>query len=116
MRGNAARPLPSGPNAFPDEERLAHSGNAIAQCGERISFRLAMWDWPEKGRTKSPMPPESWLRSAGWSPAQWRDGAPRAALRDHLAGLLALTGTSAGRVERRGRQAYETLKPCLERF
>jgi mono/diheme cytochrome c family protein len=89
------------------------SGNAIAQCGERISFRLAMWDWPQKGRTKSPMPPESWLRSAGWSPAQWRDGAPRAALRDHLAGLLALTGTSAGQVERRGRQAYETLKPCL---
>ena len=71
------------------------------------------WDRPEAARTKSPMPPESWLRGAGWSPAAWRDGAPQAALRDHLAGLLALAGTSVPQVEQQGRRAYETLQPCL---
>ncbi len=59
------------------------------------------------------MPPESWLRSAGLTPRQWHDGAALAALRDHAAGLLALTGSSAGPVEMRGRRAYEGLKPCL---
>ena len=102
--------------AFPPNFLYGETGpsaDAIAQCGERIVFRLAMWDWPEAGRTKSPMPPESWLRSAGLTPRQWHDGAALAALRDHVAGLLVLTGSSAGQVEMRGRQAYEGLKPCL---
>ncbi|MEE9210539.1 MAG: hypothetical protein V3U23_08800 [Kiloniellales bacterium] len=89
------------------------SGDAITQCGERIAFRLAMWDRPEAGRTKSPMPPESWLRGAGLTARQWHDGAALAALRDHVAGLLVLTGTSTGQVEMRGQRAYEGLKPCL---
>jgi mono/diheme cytochrome c family protein len=88
-------------------------GDAIAHCAERIAFRLAMWDRPAAARTKSPMPPESWLRGAGWNPAAWRDGAPRAALREHLAGLLARAGISTRQVEQRGRRAYETLQPCL---
>jgi mono/diheme cytochrome c family protein len=106
-----ATPAPFPPNFLYGE--TGPSGDAIAQCGERIAFRLAMWDWPEAGRTKSPMPPDSWLRSAGLTPRQWRDGAALAALRGHMAGLLALTGSSAGQVEMRGRQAYEGLKPCL---
>jgi mono/diheme cytochrome c family protein len=89
------------------------SADAIAQCGERIAFRLAMWDWPADGRPQSPMPPESWLRGAGLASQQWHEGAPLAALRDHVAGLLVLTGASAGQVEMRGRRAYEGLKPCL---
>jgi len=72
-----------------------------------------MEDRPADARTKSPMPPESWLRGAGWSPAAWRDGAPRAALREHLADLLAQSGTSIPQVEQRGRRAYETLQSCL---
>jgi hypothetical protein len=72
-----------------------------------------MWDRPAAARTKSPMPPEGWLRGAGWSPAAWRDGARQAALRDHLAGLLALAGTSVPQVEQQGRRAYKTLQPCL---
>jgi mono/diheme cytochrome c family protein len=87
--------------------------DGIALCAERIAFRLAMWDRPDVARRKSPMPPESWLRSAGWTPAAWRDGTPRAVLGEHLAGLLARAGTSAQEVEQRGRQAYEALQPCL---
>ena len=99
------------PNFLTVEAEAGESG--IAHCAERIAFRLAMWDRPEEARTKSPMPPESWLRGAGWNPAAWRDGAPRAALREHLADLLAVTGTSIQQVEQRGRLAYETLQPCL---
>ena len=99
------------PNFLTVEAEAGESG--IAHCAERIAFRLAMWDRPAEARTKSPMPPASWLRGAGWNPAAWRDGAPRAALREHLAGLLAQGGTSIPQVEQRGRRAYETLQPCL---
>ena len=99
------------PNFLTGKTEAGESG--IAHCAERIAFRLAMWDRPAAARTKSPMPPEGWLRGAGWSPAAWRDGAPQAALRDHLAGLLAMRGTSTRQVEQQGRRAYETLQPCL---
>lgn len=88
-------------------------GDGIARCAERIAFRLAMWDRPQAARTKTPMPPESWLRGAGLSPDEWRNGAPRAALRAHLADLLAQAGASAGAVEQRGKEAYEALPSCL---
>ena len=91
----------------------ATAPDGLALCAERIAFRLAMWDRPEAARGKSPMPPESWLSGAGWTPAAWRDGAPLAALGEHLAGLLARAGTSAQEVEQRGRQDYEALPPCL---
>ena len=99
------------PNFLTGRTEAGKSG--IARCAERIAFRLAMWGRPEEARVKSPMPPESWLSGAGWSPAAWRDGAPLAALRDHVAELLARAGTSAQEVERRGKQSYETLQPCL---
>ena len=65
-----------------------------------------MWVRPADARAKSPMPPEPWLRGAGWSPERWRDGAPRSALSDHVAALLAQAGTTAERVERQDREAY----------
>jgi hypothetical protein len=104
-----AGPFP--PNFLTRKTEAGETG--LAHCAERIAFRLAMWDRPAAARTKSPMPPEGWLRGAGWSPAAWRDGAPQAALRDHLASLLALAGTSVPQVEQQGRRAYETLQPCL---
>jgi mono/diheme cytochrome c family protein len=99
------------PNFLTVKAEAGESG--IAHCAERIAFRLAMWDRPAEARTKSPMPPASWLRGAGWNPAAWRDGAPRAALRKHLADLLAQSGTTARDVEQQGGRAYETLQPCL---
>lgn len=89
-------------------------GDGIARCAERIAVRLAMWDRPEAARLTSPMPPEPWLEGAGWSPEAWRESAPLAKLRDHLAGLLALAGTSLQEAEASGWGDYETLPPCLE--
>ena len=78
--------------------------------------------------------PTSHRRSAEMLPRTWRRGEPddqrsaedqasagelvsrtrpAAALRDHLASLLKLGGTSARQVEQGGRRAYETLQPCL---
>lgn len=42
MRGNAARPLPSGPNAFPDEERLAHEADPSWSMRSSILFIMAV--------------------------------------------------------------------------
>jgi hypothetical protein len=88
-------------------------GNAIAQCGERIAYRLSMWDRAEEERNKSPMPPQSFLRSVGLNVQQWRSSASFAELRHHMSGLLAITGSSAKQVEFIGGQAYEALRPCL---
>ena len=88
-------------------------GNAIAQCGERIAYRLAMWDIPEKERTKSPMPPRSFLLSAGLSPKEWRTGAPLARLRSYVSGLPGPDGAPEKHAEIIGGQAYEALRPCL---
>ena len=88
-------------------------GNAIAQCGERIAYRLSMWDRAEEERNKSPMPPQSFLRSVGLNVQQWRSSASFAELRQHISGLLAITGSSSKQVEFIGGQAYEALRPCL---
>ena len=88
-------------------------GNAIAQCGERIAYRLSMWDRAEEERNKSPMPPQSFLRSVGLNVQQWRSSASFAELRHHMSGLLAITGSSVKQVELIGGQVYEALRPCL---
>jgi hypothetical protein len=88
-------------------------GNAIAQCGERIAYRLAMWNRPEKERNKSPMPPPSFLQSVGLNAKQWRSSSSYAELRSHISGLLAITGSSTKQVEFIGGQAYAALRPCL---
>jgi len=88
-------------------------GNAIAQCGERIAYRLAMWDRVKDERNKSPMPPPSFLQSVGLNAQQWRSSESYAELRSHISGLLAITGSSTKQVEFIGGQAYEALRPCL---
>ena len=104
---------PFPPNFLHDGTRDS-DGSGIARCAERIAVRLAMWDRPEGARPTSPMPPEPWLAGAGWSPEAWRESAPLAKLRDHLAGLMALAGTSLQEAEASGWGDYETLPPCLE--
>lgn len=59
----------------------------IAGCAERIAFRLAMWDQPQEARAKSPMPPATWLRGAGLTPEDWRDGVDISAMRRYVSGL-----------------------------
>lgn len=88
-------------------------GNAITQCGERIAYRLAMWDRVKDERNKSPMPPPSFLQSVGLNAQQWHSSESYAELRSHISGLLAITGSSTKHVEFIGGQAYEALRPCL---
>lgn len=88
-------------------------GNAIAQCSERIAYRLAMWDRAEDERNKTPMPPRSFLQSVGLSEQAWRSSASFAELRRHISGLLAIAGSSTRQVEFIGGQAYQDLQPCL---
>jgi len=87
--------------------------DAVARCAERIHFRLALWDWPTSLRPKPPMPPADWLHGQGLDPEAWAAGEARAALRVYIAGLLALTGSSAARVEQIGSLDAERLRPCL---
>ena len=89
------------------------SADAIAQCAERIAFRLVLWDWPEALRPAAPMPPADWLAEHGLDPGGWAAGEPRAVLRVFMAGLLALTGSSTVRVEQTGSLDPERLRPCL---
>jgi len=87
--------------------------DAIAQCSERIAFRLALWDWPEALRPVPPMPPADWFAVESIDPDAWAAGEARAVLRVYMAGLLALTGSSSARVEQTGSLDYERLRPCL---
>lgn len=87
--------------------------DALAHCAERIAFGLALWDWPEALRPMPVMPPADWLAAQGIDPAAWKAGEARAVLRAYLAGLLALTGSSAARVEQVGSLDPEALRPCL---
>ena len=87
--------------------------DAIARCAERIAFRIVLWDWPESLRPLPPMPPADWLAGQGIDADEWAAGAARAALRDFMAGLLALTGSSTTRVEQTGSLDPERLRPCL---
>jgi mono/diheme cytochrome c family protein len=88
-------------------------GEALKQCGQRIAYRLSMWDRPEKDRNKTPMPPQSFLLSAGLTAQEWRSSTSFAELRSHMPGLLALSGSSLDRVETIGAKSYEALPPCL---
>lgn len=106
----------AGPDAEPANFMNPARGSpadAIAQCAERIAFRLVLWDWPEALRPVPPMPPAEWLAGQGLDPDAWAAGEARAALRVFMAGLLALTGSSSVRVEQTGSLDPERLRPCL---
>lgn len=86
---------------------------AIAQCAERIQYRLAMWELDAAERPKSPMPPH--LNRAG-------DHGPLSPLRTQLLpGLRAALHRIASRqgrplqtVDDVERRAYADLRPCLD--
>ena len=89
------------------------SSDTIVQCGERIAYRLAMWDRPREERSKSPMPPESFLLNVGINPQEWRTSTSFVELRKHVSGLPGPDGAPAYRAAIFGGKAYETLRPCL---
>ncbi len=68
-----------------------------------------MWDQPEEVRVKTPMPPPSWLRSAGISPRYWRASPELARLRAHVEPDIAAGEPGPAP----GAHAYDDLRPCL---
>jgi len=89
------------------------SSDAIVQCGERIAYRLAMWDRPREERSKSPMPPESFLLNIGINPQEWHTSTSFVKLRNHVSDLPGPDGAPVYRTDIFGGKAYETLRPCL---
>ena len=63
----------------------------IAQCAERIQYRLAMWDLPPSQRPKTPMPPHAAHHIGDDELGPWRSG-PLARLRDALHTLAEQNG------------------------
>lgn len=78
----------------------------LAQCAERIRFRLAMWELAPQDRPKTPMPPQQSLAALGADAARWPGSAELASLRDYATRLAG--GTPMPRPDN-----YEALPPCL---
>jgi hypothetical protein len=95
------------------DDSVHSMGEALKQCGQRIAYRLSMWDRAEGDRNKTPMPPQSFLLSTGLTVQEWRSSTSFAELRSHMPGLLALSGSALDRVETIGAKSYEALPPCL---
>jgi hypothetical protein len=83
----------------------------LAQCAERIAFRLRMWALSPAARPKTPMPP----------PHAFPDLTEPLSASPHRAGLHALTQHATAMAEARPGRAplpdllareYETLRPC----
>ncbi len=85
----------------------------LAQCSERIVFRLGMWELSPADRPKTPMPPAHAFRDLTYPLRQ----------SPHRAGLQALTQYATAMVESRTGRAprlpdllarnYEALQPCV---
>jgi hypothetical protein len=85
---------------------------AIAHCGERIQYRLAMWDLDPANRTKTPMPPLHSVSPQKGDGRQWISGLLpelRKALRD----LAASESRPLPGVQTTIARPYVDLRPCL---
>ena len=86
----------------------------VAQCAERIHYRLQMWHRDGPGNAKTPMPPASILASRHIKESDWRTSAALLTLSAHVRSLIENEpGVGAGRAERVLEQDYATLRPCL---
>jgi hypothetical protein len=102
---------PSPPNFLhgrPDEVR-AH----LAQCAERIFFRLSMWQVPHDDRPKTAMPPVHALRRLHLDPGEWPGNPDLMLLRQYAADLLKGQTGAAPRLEDLTARGYEGLRGCL---
>ena len=85
----------------------------IAQCAERIYFRLEMWGQEGMKRPKTPMPPENALRRLAVSREEWPGHPDLRTLRDYAGDILqSQSGLSPdlASLESRG---YDNLRECL---
>jgi hypothetical protein len=85
----------------------------LAQCAERIYFRLEMWGQEGTKRPKTPMPPENALRRLALSREKWPAHPDLRALRDYAGDILRSQSglsPSLASLENRG---YDNLRECL---
>jgi hypothetical protein len=85
----------------------------LAQCAERIFYRLDAWRQPVASRTKTPMPPVHALPGLGLSADTWPSDPAFALLRQHAAELVRAGGGAAPRREALEARGYESLASCL---
>lgn len=83
---------------------------SVAQCAERIYFRLSMWQRRIEDRVVSPMPPVQGLSLAGTSAEAWRQSETLERLTAYARDLLVAQGREPGEVLQRG---YQVSRPCL---
>ncbi|MBW8873395.1 MAG: hypothetical protein JF614_00385 [Acidobacteria bacterium] len=85
----------------------------LAQCAERIYFRLGMWQLPREDRPKTAMPPVHALRRLHLEPVEWPENPDLLLLRQHAADLLRTQTGAAPRLEELKARGYENLRGCL---
>ncbi|MFQ5935819.1 MAG: hypothetical protein ACE5LB_05375 [Acidiferrobacterales bacterium] len=93
-----------------NQEQVASN---LAQCAQRIYFRLQMWRLRPGERSISAMPPISALRARHIGTEQWRNSSDLAGLQQYVAKLLeSETDLSLRQQDTLGRD-YEHLRACL---
>ena len=84
----------------------------IAQCAERIQYRLAMWDVQQDRRTKSPMPPRQAVSLSDAELETWTRG-PLLQLRRALSEIAARKQQPLPAQPQATARAYVELRPCM---
>ncbi len=82
----------------------------LAQCAERIYFRLGMWQLPHEDRPKTAMPPVQALRRLHLEPASWPENPDLLLLRRYAADLLRAQTGATPRLEELTGRGYENLR------
>lgn len=104
----SAEPFPPNFLAGPAEQVLGK----VAQCAERIQYRLAMWDLPADRRAKTPMPPAHTGAMGETERMQWADGLlPR--LRQSLREIARLGAAPLSEGPPTRATNYSDLRACL---
>lgn len=103
-------PEPTPPNFLAGNARRVSA--SLAQCAPRIFVRLAMWQMPESGRAKVPMPPPG-ASERGVPQIQHKPDPAVAALQSRVAEWLRAETGRAPDVSAMLARGYEELRPCL---
>ena len=83
---------------------------SVAQCADRIYFRLSMWQRREEDQVVPPMPPVQGLSLADTSVERWRQGESLERLIAYARQLIAEQGHDPDAVLA---NSYQATRPCL---
>ena len=85
----------------------------LAQCAERIYYRLSMWQLPAARQPKTPMPPDLALLRHNIQPDKWKTSPGLHELKNHIGTILKEQTGKTPRIEDFINRDYETLRLCL---